>query len=172
LHKEEGIDFCLAKTRIDSFNLLEQRYQALAIDCFAEQHQPITNEILFICGFPSERSKYLYGTLATKGVPICVSQTVHLGRADKNNRNFRMRYSPETFISQSERSKPLPIPNGMSGSFVWNTRFYECKRSGEQWSPEISQVTGLVHRWISKNDTSLVATKIEHILPLLPVSQK
>lgn len=128
----------------------------------ASKHAPLENELLFLVGYPGARSKFLFNTLITPGVPYLTQEAPLLESHGNTQYHFALHYSPEKAISPDARAQPLPPPPGMSGSLVWNTRVLECHNAGVKWTPAEAQVTGLVWGW---PDVYLIGTKVEH-LPL------
>jgi hypothetical protein len=61
---------------------------------------------------------------------------------------------------------PLSLPPGLSGSLVWNTRRMECESQKKTWTPESTQVTGMLCSWIDSSPI-VIATRIEVIRDFL-----
>jgi hypothetical protein len=129
----------------------------------AEKHQPVQYEFLFVLGFSGERSRYspLLGTLFSGGTPYLMQECLTPPICTPDLR-FSIPYKPDRTVSMSPKGHGLPRPDGFSGSAVWNTRFRECILTGKTWSPLISDVTGIVWGWNSR-DRCLLATRIEHV---------
>ena len=62
--------------------------------------------------------------------------------------------------------KPLPLPAGLSGSTLWNTRFVEAKMTKTPWAPELADVAGVIWGWPSAVGC-LVATRAEYLRSFL-----
>lgn len=54
----------------------------------------------------------------------------------------------------------LSLPDGMSGSPLWNTRYEEITRQGRSWKPEDARITGIVWGHSAKA-RQIYATPIE-----------
>lgn len=139
----------------------------LTLDMMCEKHSPTRGEMLVFLGFTGQRSKFLYGTLATPATGNLRCDVTSLGPDTKYL--FDLDYHPE----RTERvvgNRPLPVPNGLSGSAVWNTGFIESRIAGTQWAPNLAMVTGVVCLW-SEAHGCLRATRCEHIKPWLTITQ-
>lgn len=83
-----------------------------------------------------------------------------------------MSYSPATLTAvPGSRVSVLPMPAGLSGSLVWNTRFREVSAQGRLWTPADARVTGLLWGWHSPSGV-LLATRIQHTSALLHGAQE
>jgi hypothetical protein len=60
----------------------------------------------------------------------------------------------------------LPLPPGLSGSRLWNTRFVEAKMAKIPWTPELALVTGVIWGWPSGLGC-LIATRAEYLRSFL-----
>jgi hypothetical protein len=56
----------------------------------------------------------------------------------------------------------LSLPDGMSGSPLWNTRYEEFRREGRPWTPANARITGMIWGHSSKA-SQLYATPIERL---------
>jgi len=74
---------------------------------------------------------------------------------------------PDRAQSTVERGPCLPLPPGMSGSLVWNTRRVECAQSQRPWPPSEARVTGLMFGW-SHCANWVYATKVEYLRKAFP----
>ena len=50
----------------------------------------------------------------------------------------------------------LPSPDGLSGSFLWDTKYVAC--GGQNWDPTLAKVAGVI---IGYEDARLIAVKVE-----------
>jgi hypothetical protein len=159
-----GAPYDTALVRIDDREWTMFAHDALAIPAtlFASVHAPVETELLFILGYTGERSQFVYGTLFTEGTPYLARECPL--PADSNcisDFHFAMNYNPALATPVNPKGRQLPLPPGMSGSLVWNTRLVEQRMCGQEWSPADARVTGIVWGWPS--DTCIVATKVEHM---------
>ena len=156
-----------ALVRIDEREWTRFPHGAVAIPAerFAPVHAPVEGELLFLVGFSGERSKFVFGTLATTGTPY-LARECELppdSRCDPQV-HFGLHYNPALAAPVESKGRPLPLPPGMSGSVIWNTRVVEQRMRQQPWSPADAAVTGIVWGWPS--DTCLVATKVEYMMLL------
>jgi hypothetical protein len=137
-------------------------------DQWALAHFTVPRELLFFKGYAGERSKFHFGHLFSKATSYGC-QEVELPRDDNrflSRFHFAIDYRPDRAKPSGEDKDGLPLPKGFSGSLVWNTRFVEFWGTGEEWKPELAQVTGLVWGWPSEAGV-IVATRIEYVRSFL-----
>lgn len=156
--------------------------RAITEDEFCTRFAPADDELLFFLGFPGSTAtrrepvtqsniRYSwFGKLESVGVPILT--TVALVDAATLQAFDADRHVAIHFPTRAQRSPDapevkLPNPKGMSGSFLWDTRFRACQRSGTDWTPQQARICGLVWAAHEKPEV-VVATKVEHLLPGLP----
>jgi len=149
---------------------------------FSEKCAPVESELLFWIGFPGfkldrhdpilpdRRHTTLYGELRAPGLPM-LSQAVqgeHLEHeALHHDKHIAVHYPSSAKRAPDQAEVALPHPKGMSGSLLWNTRFVETTGAGLEWSPDHSQVCGLV--WAALDSPEVVlATRIEFVRAALP----
>lgn len=127
----------------------------------APAHRPVENELLFLMGYASTGSTFLFGTLLSRGTSYLMRE-VALPKGWGDTRfHFALDYRPD-LAEQVGPGAGLPRPDGLSGSLVWNTRYVECVTQGKSWLPEYAEVTGIVWGWPSST-AALIATRIEHV---------
>lgn len=137
--------------------------KAVQLSQFASAHTAVDNEMMFVAGFSGERSTFTHGHLFTSATPLLtVEQSDEFPEEGNRYFHFALVYSPEKVTSLAERGQPLPLPKGLSGSFVWNTRRIEHLRQGRIWTPQAARVTGIVWGWPTSS-ACILATKIEHL---------
>lgn len=139
----------------------------------AATHTPEHEEALCIFGVPGDEAKALYGQHVGRGLsallvecapPAGLTRAV---RAFNPKYHFCMPYSPATLTAvPGSRVSVLPMPAGLSGSLVWNTRFREVSAQGRLWTPADARVTGLLWGWHSPSGV-LLATRIQHVSAFL-----
>lgn len=141
--------------------------RAIAVDMILPMHNPVPTELLFFMGFAGARHSFRWETLITP-VTTSASREVELPTNDPRfdvDYHFGLDYNP----GKAESLGPgpgLPVPKGLSGSLVWNTRLVDCKLNGISWTAAEARVTGLVWGWPS-NVGCLVATRAEHLIAVL-----
>lgn len=153
-----------AIARVDMSNAIPAA--AVPLSLYAERHEPEEKELLFIAGYPGQRTSFFFETLFSPLTPYLtqedVVQTKVLGP-----HFFAVPWLPDRAWSSDPRSPGLSRPPGMSGSIVWNTRRLEFAQSQRDWSPEEARVTGLVFGW-SDCSNWVYSTKVEYLRAALP----
>jgi hypothetical protein len=135
---------------------------------FATKHAPVSGEMLFLCGYPGARSKFVFGSLVSYATQLVTQEPPDVVVPGLHQNYFILGYSPgKAWSVDPSNPLPLSLPPGLSGSLVWNTRRVECLQRGDEWSPEKAQVTGLLCSWIEKPTPYVVATRIEVIRKFL-----
>jgi hypothetical protein len=133
---------------------------AVPFDRFSGVHAPVERELLFFIGFSGERSKSLHSMLATRGTPYTSQQPEGAAAPDYPEHEFHVLYPIGLIETLGDDERGAPLPPGFSGSLVWNTRYVETTQNGGEWTPANAVVTGILKRWIEKEEL-LTATKIE-----------
>ncbi|NIF29463.1 hypothetical protein F3J44_24235 [Pantoea sp. Tr-811] len=152
----------------------------------ADRHSPMEGEWMYISGYPGELAH------AWPPMPDEIGRTQESGQqhftaisfmcqireefddelSNEHPRpledmHFLLPYSPEIVEYMSEGpDKVLPLPPGLSGSLVWNTRYVEVTSSGRAWEPEDARITGIIWGGSSKSGV-LVATPVGYIWQLI-----
>jgi hypothetical protein len=157
---EQPID--LAISRVDSSYLEGSLKRPIKINKFAKEIGDLEGDILFIHGFPGEKSRYhafLKGVLS-ESVPY----TTHLLETEDYDHNihFAIAYDGEGAIDELDRPAVLPDPHGYSGSLVWVARVRDRKFT--EWEPGDAEIVGIAHTWY-KN--MLICTRVEEIRKFL-----
>lgn len=130
---------------------------------FATKHAPAERELLFLAGFSGQRSRFLFGTLSSRGTAY-LSQEESLPddpRCDADH-HFAILYRPDLAQTAPGEKADLPPPPGLSGSLIWDTKAVACWTQGREWNPDLAEVTGIVWGWPS-SEGCLIATRVEHI---------
>jgi hypothetical protein len=135
-------------------------------DQIAFAHDPVPGELLTFTGFAGERTNFYFGGLASEGT-CYTAREAGLPHDDRFNSRFHfgIDYKPDV-AQQFDGKKGLPAPPGLSRSTVWDTRFVAAKMAGENWSPEMTKVTGVIWGWPSAAGI-LVATRAEYVRSFL-----
>lgn len=138
---------------------------------FASHHAPVDGELLFLCGYSGDTSKFVFGQLNSERLQYLTQEDQMPATHGDANFHFAVLYRPDlaTQITEEAQARGLPRPPGWSGTLVWNTRYVEKTQAGEEWCANHAQVTGIVWGWPS-SDGCLLATKAEY-LDLLRLKQ-
>lgn len=139
---------------------------AVPLSRYANSHAPVDGELLFVAGYPGERSGFAFGTLFTP-LAVYLAQEDVMQSAALGSHHIAIPWLPDKARSADLHGSGLPLPPGMSGSLVWNTRRRECEINGWTWSPEEARVTGLVFAW-STCSNWIYATKVEYLRAAFP----
>lgn len=133
---------------------------------FAAAHAPVPYELLAFVGFAGQRVRFGFGEISAEGT-CYVAREVPLPthEAIDPTCHFGIEFRPD-LATDVMGASGLPLPNGFSGSTVWNTGLVKARMNGHVWTPDSSRVTGVVWGWPS-GDTCIVATRVEHVLAFL-----
>jgi hypothetical protein len=111
--------------------------RAIDIDQIALAHDPVPGELLTFTGFSGEATDFHFNTLHTEGTCYTAREADLLDDPRFDRRyHFGIDYRPDLAI-RVDGSRGLPMPPGLSGSTVWNTRFVAAKMARMAWSPEM-----------------------------------
>jgi hypothetical protein len=121
-------------------------------------HMDKLEEIFFVQGFPGHFSISMPGQLITHPASFSTQQLHCSADEVSTDHHFAVNFDPQRHHGTV---RDLENPHGMSGSLVWNTRFFEFQATDEEWSPEEAVVTGLVFSWDKNN--RIFCIKIEHV---------
>lgn len=159
---EMPIDVAIARVEDCEWNRFPHRASAILPNQLAPAHQLAEGELLFTAGYSGERFRFTFGHLFTAGTPYLAREypLPDDGSCDRRL-HFALEYNPAKAISLDGSTRSLPLPPGLSGSLVWNTKVVEARMRGQAWSPDIAMVTGMVWGWTS--GACLLATKAEHM---------
>lgn len=156
------IDVALMKIEERVWNINAHDSRGIPIDRFAAKHQPVDGEILFIIGYGGDYSKFYFNALHSPGSPYLTQICDFPLNFGDPNFHFAIHYRPDLAFGVDGTTRGLPMPPGMSGSLVWNTRAVEYLSAEKIWTPKAAQVTGIVWGWPS-SAACLLATKVEHL---------
>ncbi|GJD32278.1 hypothetical protein PMNALOAF_3546 [Methylobacterium adhaesivum] len=124
-------------------------------------HATVPREILFFRGYAQENSSFHFENLLSASTSYA-TQAMEAQPEGLDGRYFiALHHSPE-HAEMIGGAGHLPLPPGFSGSTVWNTRYVECLRGGQSWTPAEARVTGIVCRWRT-GDTGIVVLRIEYL---------
>jgi hypothetical protein len=159
----------MALTRIEREAWRNKNNARLALDAsrIARKHDPEESDFLFMLGYSGQRSYFSpsYEILVTNGTPYLTQET-KTPPDGLSDMFFAIPYLPELAKSLSPKGAGLPDPHGFSGTPVWDTNFRRCSLNEQHWTPEESQVTGIVIRW-SEATGHLIAVRVEFIREFL-----
>lgn len=140
-----------------------EAHQSAAIpeDRWAHAHSPVLGEILFFKGYKGATVPFAFGSLFTNATSYGCQEVPLSEKGRYNSRfHFGLDYRPD--LATALDGRDLPLPDGFSGSLVWNTRFVECARNDQPWSVDCAQVTGIAWLWVPEAGC-LVATRAEYV---------
>ena len=136
-HAERAWPFDLALLPVDAEAWANTSHQsrAISLDQIALAHLPAVGEVFTFVGFSGQETQFHFGTMFSTAT-CYTAREVKLPEDDRFNNRFHLGldYRPdlaETVIGNKE----LPLPPGLSGSTLWNTRFVEAKMSNAPWTP-------------------------------------
>jgi len=163
-HVAKDFPFDLALLPIDAaaWRDASNQSRAISIDQISWAHQPVAGEIFSFTGFSGQEAKFYFNTMLYTGT-CYTAREVELPEDQRFAGRFHLGldYRPDlakTVIGD----KGLPLPPGLSGSTLWNTRFVEAKMAKTPWTPELAMVTGVIWGWPSAL-ACLVATRAEYL---------
>lgn len=137
--------------------------QAIPENRFATKHAPAERELMFLAGFSGQRSRFMFGTLSSRGTAyLSQEQALPTDHRCDAVHHFAILYRPDLAQTAPGEKADLPAPPGLSGSLVWDTKAVACLMEGREWSPDLAVVTGIVWGWPS-SEGCLIATRVEHI---------
>jgi hypothetical protein len=156
---------CVIENKI--WEMRRHSAEVVPVKRIAERHKPVPGELLFLVGYPQQRSKSLYRNLFNEALQLTTQEPPDSPIPDLHPNYFLLAYSPERAQSV-DPANPVTLsnPHGLSGSLVWNTRRVECLAQNREWSPDLAQVTGLLCRWDSPTST-VMAIRIEVVVDFL-----
>ena len=133
-------------------------------------------ELFFLLGFPGTnlkrndpalpgaRKESWFGVLQLEGKPITLqrSSAVVNHEAYDQVRHVVLDYPAMGNKVGEEGFVDFPHPKGLSGSFLWNTRYLETVSNGNKWTPADARVCGLVIAAL-EGPQVILASRIEDI---------
>lgn len=157
------IDVAISRIEQSSWNMFEHGSLVIPSSRFAKQHAPAQNELLFFAGYSGQRSRFSFGHLISRGTPYLTQECPFPNLVNEANPEFHfsLHYPPDLATS-IDGSSHLPNPHGFSGSLVWDTKQVACFLAGQDWRPEMAEVTGILWGWPS-SAACILATRAEHM---------
>jgi hypothetical protein len=167
-HIEKGPPWDLALLPVgdEAWSSLDHRSALIQADQIALAHTPCPGEVFAVTGFAGARTKFLFKEMQFESTTSLAREVEFTDHPEIDQQfHFGLDYRPDLATSVIG-NQGLPIPDGLSGSTVWNTCFVEAKARGLEWSPSLAKVTGVVWGWPSSQG-ALAATKAEHVRSFL-----
>lgn len=155
------------------FRHLEHNGQCVPRALVADAHRPVPGELLYVYGFPGMDAASGFGMHSVVGTCAFLRE-VELNPAvftedpphPAPEKHISLAWSPESARPLLGTRGSLSLPNGMSGSPLWNTRYEEIALQGGEWKPSDARVTGMVWGHSAKAG-QLYATPIETLIEQL-----
>ncbi|MYM83350.1 hypothetical protein GTP44_15480 [Duganella sp. FT50W] len=168
------VDIAATRLSSNSWTLVPHRAQCATTEMFANTHSPVEGEFLYVFGFPGSEATAGFGQHLIRGIGVIT----HEGPYDpvllkespvpKEGIHLCLPYLPEVAEVVAGDNGVLPLGDGLSGSFLWNTRYKEVTDAGGAWSPTDAQITGLV--WgHSQKAGMLIASRVEDFRQFLGI---
>ena len=160
------LDLALLPVCMNAWSDHSNSSKAIEIDQISIGHNPVPAELLTFSGFSGDNVQFHFNTLFSECTCYTARET-ELPRDDRFSPqyHFSLDYRPD-LASTVNGKQGLPLPPGLSGSTVWNTRFVEARMAGVTWTPELAKVTGVVWGWPSTHGC-LIATRAEFLRSFL-----
>ncbi len=133
----------------------------------APYRDAVQGELFYVCGFPGADARQGFGTQAVHALSAFIREeelNEEVFGEEPPHPDARLHiclgWSPARAIAVGDTIGALSLPDGMSGSPLWNTRYEEVTRQGTSWQPEDARITGLVWGHSAKA-RQIYATPIE-----------
>jgi len=153
----------LAMLRVDEDIFDGTSLKALNLERFAQKTEISGEDLLFVHGFPGKSSYAIAfteeNTLIATSQPYGCFLGTACGEHFEPEHNFAVTYPMMVPIASERSPVSLPMAKGMSGSALWKVNKPEA---GEEWSPALAQVIGVVYRQ-DLPEHSLLTTKVEYV---------
>jgi len=157
---------CIIKSAL--WNSRPHTAELVPLSRIARRHRPVPGELLYLSGYPGERSGFIFDTLISYATRLVTQEVRPEDSVTGLHPNYFALYYPvgKARSVDPNNTRPLSLPPGLSGSLIWNTRRIECHARNISWSPEQARVTGLLCSWIEK-PPYVVALRSEVMLNFL-----
>jgi hypothetical protein len=157
----------LAIARVEENVVTGHRITPWNVDAMDTNSSGIERDILFVHGYPGDKSKWVpivRGGVHSTSLPFWTSDgDSDWGQFD-STKHAAIMYPKGGWFDRGGKPIPMPLPDGLSGSALWQTA--RSGSSREKWSPTLSRIVGVIHRWDMKSE-SLIATRIEVVRDFL-----
>lgn len=127
-----------------------RRSKCVTASLLAASHSPVAGELFYTYGFPGVDAKQMFGTQIAQGMGVFLRE-VELEEAvfqepqpHPTEMHICLAWSPKHAVPMLGTHGALSLPNGMSGSPLWNTRYEEIRLHGGKWSPSNARVVGMI----------------------------
>lgn len=161
----EPIDVGVAAVSTVLWDEYGRKSEAVPENRLAVIHDAVPGELFFVFGFAEKNSRFICDTLEVDGTAyLCQEARMPSHKRLDPQIHFALQYNRD-LATKSFGEHALPAPPGMSGSFVWNTRFVECSLEKQEWMPGYADVAGVV--WFWSEDDAIVATRVEYVRSFL-----
>lgn len=161
--RDDGLD--VAVVHIDESTLNQGQRRAVNLADAAGCSTSIDNDLLFIHGFPGEKSRFfamLGGVLSTTlPYSTCIGTSAYSWF--DTNLHVAAEYHPDGAENLTDKVVALPDAHGLSGTALWTT--CSAENVGE-WAPEKARIVAVIHNW-DQAAHSLVGTRIERVMEFL-----
>lgn len=167
------VDAALASLE-GSWRTFQHDARCVPTTLFAGSHESVEREYFYLYGFPGEESHASFCLHHHQGVGVITHEVPYDPLlADESpqpleERHIFLGFRPaDASLVSGPGSQSLPLAPGMSGSLVWNTRYEEVTRAGQEWTPKDARITAIV--WGASTKVGvLVATPIQYVRSALP----
>lgn len=167
------VDVAASPISDGGWDLVQHQARCLTLETFAEKHEAVPNEYLYVFGFPGAWARgfaeaYHYvapAELLTGECPYDPAMDIERPQPLDGYHIFLANNPAHAATILGSRDW-LAQSRGMSGSPVWNTRYKEFTARGLEWKPTDARVTGLLWGDTSKAGV-FVVTPVQYLLPFL-----
>lgn len=134
-----------------SFGRLPHQGRCATRELTAPYCDAVQGELFYVCGFPGADARQGFGEQAVDALSVFVREE------ELNEEVFKeepphpdaklhicLSWSPARATAVDGTKGALSLPDGMSGSPLWNTRYEEITRQGRTWKPEDARIAGIV----------------------------
>lgn len=148
LHPYE-IDFAKASIT-KTFRKIKHNGKCTIKAQYAECHAPVEGEYFYAYGFPGVDARAGFGQHEAQGMGVFLREvdfdptSLTETQPPVFGTHICLAWNPESASGLLGTTGELSLPNGMSGSPLWNTRYVEVTQRGGEWSPSDSRITGIV----------------------------
>lgn len=164
LHPYE-IDF--AKASISkTFRKIPHKGKCTTKAHYADSHSPVQGEYFYAYGFPGVDARAGFGQHEAQGMGVFLREvdfdptSFTEAPVPVSGTHICLAWNPENASGLLGTTGELSLPNGMSGSPLWNTRYVEVTQKGGNWCPSDSRITGIVWGHSAKS-SHLFATPVD-----------
>jgi hypothetical protein len=150
-----------------SFGRVPHQARCATRELMVPYRDAIQGELFYVYGFPGADARQGFGTQAVHALSAFVreeelNEEVYGEEPPHPDAQLHicLSWSPARAAAVGDTKGALSLPDGMSGSPLWNTRYEEITRQGRLWKPEEARITGIVWGHSAKA-CQIYATPIE-----------